>query len=66
MTARASSIVIAFPAERVRPAAPCEPGTSAGEVLIFTGVRIERLPDDGEAVPKARSGLGRKRRGQRR
>jgi len=66
MTARASNSVIEFPRDRVRPAAPRQdPGCSA-EVLIFTGVRIERLPDDGAHVPTARNGLTRKGRGGRR
>ena len=64
MTGRSASSIIEFPRDRVRPARE-EPGCSA-EVLIFTGVRIERLPDDGEQIPKARTGLPRKGRGGRR
>lgn len=54
MQARVNSTVIAFPLDRVRP-----PRTDAqlGEVLIFTGVRIERMYDLAERLPHApRSG----------
>ncbi len=66
MRAQASSVVIEFPQARVRPAGPREPGTCSAEVVIFPGVRIERLPEEPQAVPKARSGVSRKGRGQRR
>jgi hypothetical protein len=65
MTSRAGNSVIEFPRDRVRPAAGA-PSACPAEVLIFSGVRIERLPEDGEPLPKARSGLARKRRGGRR
>jgi hypothetical protein len=66
MTTDASSAVIEFPQHRVRPAALREAGTCPGEVVIFCGVRIERLPEEPEAIEKARGGIGRKGRGQRR
>lgn len=65
MTGPAGTSVIEFPRDRARPAAAREPSEHSAEVLIFTGVRIERLPDDGEQVPKARNGLTRKGRGRR-
>lgn len=66
MRARASSHVIEFPQARVRPAAQREPGTCSAEVVIFSGVRIERLPEEPQEVSKARRSLSRKGRGQRR
>ena len=56
MQARATSTIIAFPLDRVRP--PCaEAKAEAGEVLIFTGVRVERMYDLAERLPPApRSG----------
>ena len=57
--------VIEFPRDRVRPAAQREGLEQSAEVLIFTGVRIERMPDDGEQLPKARNGMTRKGRGRR-
>lgn len=44
MTARTHSAVVEFPQARVRPAATLPDGASA-DVVIFTGVRIERLCD---------------------
>lgn len=55
MQARRNSAVIAFPLDRVRPAGGETSGTSA-EVLIFTGVRIERMYDLAERLPPARTG----------
>lgn len=66
MRIHASSAVIEFPQARVRPAAPRQPGTGPGEVVIFCGVRIERLSEEPQAIQKARSGNIRKGRGQRR
>lgn len=47
--------VIEFPLDRAR-----KPGSavsdSSGEVLIFTGVRVERMFDLAERLPPARSG----------
>lgn len=56
MQARWNSAVIEFPQERAR-----KPGTAphhdvTGNVLIFTGVRIERMYDLAERLPPARSG----------
>jgi hypothetical protein len=62
MTARASCTVIAFPLERVRPAAPRAQGAPA-EVLIFTGVRIVRHPEELALLPKAHAGSPRRKRG---
>lgn len=59
MTARTHNAVIEFPQARVKPAATLPDGTSA-EVVIFTGVRIERLYDLAERlVPRPK----RQRRG---
>jgi hypothetical protein len=66
MTARAGNSVIEFPRDRVRPTAAREPSGCSADVVIFTGVRIERLPDDGGSVTRAQSGLSRKGRGGRR
>jgi hypothetical protein len=66
MTARAGNSVIEFPSDRVRPTAPREPSGCSAEVVIFTGVRIERLPDDGGCVTRAQGNLSRKDRGGRR
>ena len=65
MTARAGNSVIEFPSDRVRPA-PRDPLGCSADVVIFTGVRIERLGDDSEPVPTVRSSLSRKGRGGRR
>jgi hypothetical protein len=54
MTPEASSAVIEFPSHRVRPAAPREPGQSSAQVVIFSGVRIERLTSDPQAARKGR------------
>jgi len=47
--------VIEFPLDRAR-----KPGSAAndssGEVLIFTGVRVERMFDLAERLPPARTG----------
>jgi hypothetical protein len=61
MTARPSATVIEFPQDRVRPACP-EGGPSAAEVLFFTGVRIERLAEEPDAMPEPGSGGRRQRR----
>lgn len=61
MTARAGASVIEFPRDRVRPA-PLEPLGCSADVVIFTGIRIERLVDDGAPAPTARSSLNRKGR----
>ncbi len=53
MTARYHSAVVEFPLARVRPPATLPDGASA-EVVIFTGVRIERLHDLAERLPSAR------------
>lgn len=50
MTARTQSALIEFPQHRVRPAAPLPEGASA-EVVIFNGVRVERLYDLAERLP---------------
>lgn len=65
MIARASSAVIAFPTDRVRPASR-EAGKSPGEVVIFSGVRIERMTDEPLRLPKQGQLLPpRPRRGRR-
>lgn len=66
MTAQAGHTVIEFPRDRIRTGAAREAGDGPAEVVFFTGIRIERLPEDGDSLPKARSGLGRKGRGGRR
>lgn len=60
MRARAESAVIEFPQDRVRPA--CGEPRQPGEVLIFTGVRIERMYDLAERLPAARTGSSAKTR----
>ena len=50
--------VIEFPLDRVRPAAGREQGAPPAEVLIFTGVRIERLGDETPPMPLPRPGAG--------
>ena len=55
MTTRADSAVIEFPQARVRPAAPLAEGATA-EVVIFTGVRIERLPSPAKRQPRNSAG----------
>ena len=55
MRARAESAVIEFPQDRVRPSCDGE-RRGPGEVLIFTGVRIERMYDLAERLPAARTG----------
>ena len=55
MQARLTSAVIEFPLDRVRPSSGETNGAKA-ELLIFTGVRIERMYDLAERLPPARSG----------
>lgn len=55
MQAPQTSTVIDFPQARVRPPAEGQASGSA-QVLIFTGVRIERMFDLAERLPAARSG----------
>lgn len=54
MQAPRTSAIIDFPLDRVRPTRDSN-GTSA-EVLIFTGVRVERMYDLAERLPPARTG----------
>ena len=54
MQARWTSAVIEFPQDRVRP--PRDSDGASAEVLIFTGVRVERMYDLAERLPPARSG----------
>ena len=54
MQARWTSAVIEFPQDRVRP--PREAHGQSAEVLIFTGVRVERMFDLAERLPPARTG----------
>lgn len=64
MRARDSRAVIAFPQDRVRPASRRR-GEGACEVVIFSGVRIERMEEPRE-VTASSSGLlsPRPRRGR--
>jgi len=55
MQARVTNTIIAFPLDRVRPPRS-EVREETGEVLIFTGVRVERMYDLAERLPPARSG----------
>jgi hypothetical protein len=57
MTARPSATVIAFPQDRVRPAGTPECQPCAADVLFFTGVRIERLAEETDALPAPGSGV---------
>ena len=54
MQARWTNAVIEFPLDRVRPATGERHGT--GEVVIFNGVRVERIYDLAERLPPARTG----------
>ena len=62
MRARATSNVIEFPLDRARP--PTGEAMAQSEVLIFTGVRIERMYDLAERLPAARTGSSPKGRGE--
>jgi hypothetical protein len=53
MTAQDRSEIVEFPQARVRPANSLPDGASA-EIVIFTGVRVERLHDLAERLPPAR------------
>ena len=55
MQARWTNTVVEFPLDRVRPASG-EVTRASAEVLIFTGVRIERMYDLAERLPPARTG----------
>jgi hypothetical protein len=55
MQPRVTDTVIAFPLDRVRPATG-ERHVAGGEILIFTGVRVERMYDLAERLPPARTG----------
>ena len=55
MQARWTNTVVEFPLDRVRPASG-EATRASAEVLIFTGVRIERMYDLAERLPPARTG----------
>lgn len=55
MQARWTNTVVEFPLDRVRPASE-EARRASAEVLIFTGVRIERMYDLAERLPPARTG----------
>ena len=55
MQARWTNTVVEFPLDRVRPPSGEAAGASA-EVLIFTGVRFERMYDLAERLPPARTG----------
>jgi hypothetical protein len=59
---KASSAVIAFPKDRLRPAAARELGPCSAEIVIFSGVRVERMTDE----PKAECKLTAKNHGLRR
>ncbi len=63
MRARAESAVIEFPQARVRPAGG-DTMRGPAQVLIFTGVRFERMFDLAERLPPARSRSGAARRGE--
>ena len=54
MQAPRTSAVIDFPLDRVRP--PRDSNGTSAEVLIFTGVRVERMYDLAERLPPARTG----------
>jgi hypothetical protein len=55
MRASTECAVIVFPQDRVKPSA-ASPDRSGGEVVMFTGVRVERLYDLAERLPAARTG----------
>jgi hypothetical protein len=56
------SAVIEFPADRI-PRTPRQDITGSAEVIIFPGVRVERLPFDlAERLPALRNGSAAKGR----
>ena len=61
MTARPSATVIEFPQDRVRPVRQ-EDRSCAAEIVFFTGVTIERLAGEQDAMPEPGSGGRRQRR----
>ena len=61
MRASTECAVIAFPQERVRPSVAL-PEQPRCEVVMFTGVRVERLYDLAERLPAARNRPARKSR----
>ncbi len=54
MQARWTSAVIEFPLDRARK--PGGEAVAGSQVLIFTGVRVERMYDLAERLPPARTG----------
>ena len=66
LSIHAPGAVIEFPLDRVRPAKGREQGAPPAEVLIFTGVRIERLGEEVSSMPLPRPGAGARPVGRRR
>jgi hypothetical protein len=66
MTIRAGQTVIEFPRDQIRTRTLREAGDGPGEVVFFTGIWIERMPEDKDTLPKARSSRHRNGRGGRR
>lgn len=54
MTAHASPAIIPFPQDRVRKTMDVEHATARAEVLIFTGVQVERLDSTTTVSPQPR------------
>lgn len=62
---RAAGVVIPFTATHPRRARPAAANAQArGEILLFTGVRYERMPEPNPEPPAlvGQSGAGRRRR----
>lgn len=61
---RMAAVIIAFPDPSSRPARSAPgPEEPRGEILLFTGVRYERLdPNPGPSRPVASDGRGKRRR----
>jgi hypothetical protein len=62
--ARLEGVIITFPDPASRPSrSALRAGEPRGEILLFTGVRYERLdPNPGPSRPLASDGRGRRRR----
>lgn len=58
--------VIPFPEKALRPSRPPRADERPGEILLFTGIRYERLPEPGSDPSSPQVSDGRSRTGRRR